>query len=292
MPEILSAKPIINQEVSMLKKRVSKLGEPPLLKVILVGSNSESLLYVNNKVAFCKRINVKCEIVNVEESISKEGFVKLVSKEAQSTKVTGLLVQLPLPNQLKEIEYNKLIPPEKDVDGFTDKNIFSLYINKNQDVDYYHIPCTPSGILKLADYYGIKFSGKKVTIIGRSLIVGKPLSLLLTNKNATVTLCHSKTKDLELITKSSDIIITAIGLPNFLEPKHLSDHHNQIVIDVGINRLNKKTVGDVNYELVKNKVKSITPVPGGVGPMTVLSLANNLVRAAEYLCSHSSGKEK
>jgi len=282
MSVILYAKPIVEREIENLKQRVKSLILKPTLKVILVGNNPSSILYVNNKLSFCKKINANCEIVRVEESISKDDFIKLVKEIAEDPTVTGLLVQLPVPDHLKDIEYSSLIPPLKDVDGFTEKNIFSLYNDKAHNKSIALPPCTPAGIVKMAEYYGTDFSGKNVVILGRSLIVGKPLSLLLTNKNATVTLCHSKTTNLSKITKSADIIISAMGNPHFITKDFISATKDQVIFDVGISRLNNKTVGDVNFQEVSALVSAITPVPGGIGPMTILSLANNLVTTTEY----------
>ena len=282
MSEIFFAKPIVNDEIENLKKRVQKLKARPCLKVILVGNNPSSIIYVNNKLSFCKKINADCEIVKVDEKITKDSFIKLVREIAKDPSVSGLLVQLPVPEQLKDIEYSTLIPAEKDVDGFTQKNIFSLYNEKARKNIVSLIPCTPAGIVKMAKFYQVSFEGKNVIIIGRSLIVGKPLSLLLSNLNATVTLCHSKTKNLKALTQQADIIISAMGQPNFIDANYFNESKSQIVFDVGISRLNGKIVGDVKFDQVKEKVKAITPVPGGIGPMTILSLANNLVTAAEH----------
>ena len=290
MSEIFYAKPIVDDEIEKLKSRVLNLPQKPSLKVILVGNNPSSLIYVNNKLNFCKKINADCEIIKVDEKISKDSFIELVREIAQDKKVSGLLVQLPVPEQLKDIEYSTLIPPEKDVDGFTQKNIFSLYNEKARKNTVSLIPCTPAGIVKMANFYNISFTGKNVVIIGRSLIVGKPLSLLLSNLDATVTLCHSRTKDLKNITKNADIIISAMGQPQLIDSSYISEKCDQIIFDVGISRYEDKIVGDVNFEDVKNKVKAITPVPGGIGPMTILSLANNLVSAAEHLQNLEKGK--
>ena len=204
--------------------------------------------------------------MKVDEQITKDDFLRLVKDLANEKEVNGLLVQLPVPEHLKDIEYSSLIPYEKDVDGFTEKNIFSLYNEKARKNKVALIPCTPAGIVKMAEYYGVNFEGKSVAILGRSLIVGKPLSLLLTSKNATVTLCHSKTRNLKEITKSVDIIISAMGVPHFITSDYISQNKEQIIFDVGISKLDDKTVGDVNFDDVKNNVKAITPVPGGIGP--------------------------
>jgi len=282
MSEILSAKSLVETEVIRLKERVSRLNKSPLLKVILVGNNPSSMLYVNNKLRFCKKINAMCDIIKVKEDITKNEFIRIIRDISQEEGVTGLLVQLPLPEHISDVEYNSIIPSEKDVDGFTEANIFSLYNVKANSNKISLPPCTPAGIVKIAEHYGIEFEGKNVVIIGRSLIVGKPLSLMLLSKNATVTVCHSKTKNLKRLTLAADIIISAMGKPHFINKDYISKKNNQIIIDVGISRLNNKTVGDVKFEEVKGIVRAITPVPGGIGPMTILSLANNLVTAAEF----------
>ena len=282
MSDTFYAKPIVELEIEKLRLRASALKIKPSLKVLLVGNNPSSILYVNNKLRFCKKINAHCEIIKVKESVAKDDFIQMIKDISSDKNVTGLLVQLPLPNHLANIEYSSLIPSEKDVDGFTEKNIFSLY-NAKANINKISLPpCTPAGIVRMANFYGVNFSGKSVAILGRSLIVGKPLSLLLTNKDATVTLCHSKTANLKEITKSSDIIISAMGLPHFITKEFISNNKNQIIFDVGISRLNNKTVGDVEFEKVKHLVKGITPVPGGIGPMTILSLGHNLIATSEF----------
>ena len=282
MSEILYAKPIVEKEIENLKLRIKNLPQRPCLKVILVGDNPSSLIYVNNKLKFCQKINADCEIIRLDNNIEKDKFLSQIKKISADPQVHGLLIQLPLPSHLSDVNFNDYVAPEKDVDGFTEKNIFSLYNNKTKPEDFYHIPCTPAGIVEMANFYNIDFAGKNVVVIGRSLIVGKPLSLLLNKLNATVTMCHSKTKNLKEITRLADIIISAMGAPHFIDEEFLSSQKNQYIFDVGIKTFNNKTVGDVNFELVKHLVKGITPVPGGIGPMTILSLAKNLVKTAEY----------
>ena len=206
-------------------------------------------------------------------------FQNIILELAQDQKVHGLLVQLPLPKHLHKIDLKELIPAEKDVDGFHYLNLGKLIASNTSDS---FIPCTPKGILQLLNYNHISLEGKHAVIIGRSLIVGKPLSVLLTNHNATVTLCHSYTQNLERLTKEADIIFVAIGIPNFLGKTYLSNTKKQIIIDIGINtRPDKKLCGDVNFNEIQNLVEAITPVPGGIGPLTILSLTQNLLLAAE-----------
>lgn len=282
MAKILSAKPIVDNRIPILKKEsisLAKKGLKPSMKVILVGSNMASLLYIEHKKRLCEKINADFELIQLPVSTSPETIAQKINFYNNSPKTTGLFVQLPLPSHLANLDIPNLIHPLKDVDGFHPVNIHRLYSNCPQNS---LLPCTPKGILKLFKYYGIKPEGKKVVIIGRSLIVGKPLSLLMSNQNATITLCHSKTKDLIQHTKSSDIIISAVGKAHFINTEFLSREKNQILIDVGINKDSQgKLCGDMNFEEVKDYCQSITPVPGGIGPLTVLSLMENLILATE-----------
>jgi methylenetetrahydrofolate dehydrogenase (NADP+)/methenyltetrahydrofolate cyclohydrolase len=202
------------------------------------------------------------------------------------TSVTGCFVQLPVPDHLQDINITELINPKKDVDGFHSKNIIALYNN-----DPNLVSCTPKGIVELLKFYHISIESKNITIIGRGFIVGKPLALLLQAHNATVTLCHSKTTDIKKYTRSADIIISAIGKPKFLTSDFLGQNKDQIVIDVGINRDEQNSLcGDVDYDEVVNKVQAITPVPGGVGPMTVYSLINNLIQATKNILNEKKNE--
>lgn len=279
----LKASPIIKKHLKTLRLRVNELkekGVTPQLKVILVGQNPASVIYTENKKKFCEKIGASCEIIKLEETISADDFVKKTAEIAADKNVHGCLIQLPLPRQLSQLNVGELIPSEKDVDGFHSENLIALL--KNQHSNTALAPCTPKGIMTLLDFYNIDVAGKNIAIIGRSLIVGKPLALMLTNKNATVTLCHSATANIEKHTQQADIIITAMGQAKFLKRAHLSDKGHQIVIDVGMNKWsNDETCGDVDFQDVAQHVQAITPVPGGVGKMTILSLAQNLLQAAE-----------
>lgn len=279
----LTAAPLVEHSLEELKAQTKTLvsrGVTPSMKVILVGSNPASLIYTRNKKRFCEKFGALCEIINIDETITPENFIQEVQSIANDDSVHGCFVQLPLPKQLSHINVGELIPPNKDVDGFSGHNINALFmgdIGKNS-----LLPCTPKGIISLLEFNDIKISGKNVTIIGRSHIVGRPLSLLFTNHDATVTLCHSRTKNLIEHTKSADIIVSAVGIPRFLTKKYLNESKNQILIDVGINHDEDGLLcGDMDFENVKDHVASISPVPGGVGPLTILCLAQNLIQAAQ-----------
>jgi methylenetetrahydrofolate dehydrogenase (NADP+) / methenyltetrahydrofolate cyclohydrolase len=279
MTQVLYSKPIVSQEINGLKDDISKLSQKPNLKVVLIGNNPSSKIYVKRKKEFCEKIGALCEIIHEDESFSTQQLKNLLIEINNDKSVHGCLVQLPLPKKLDGFNFQELISPQKDVDGFHQKNIFSIYQKSAGD---FLLPCTPTGIIKLLDYYNINIEGKNIVIIGRSLIVGKPLSMMLSNLNATVTLCHSKSKNLKEHTRSAEIIVSAVGNPHFLTSDFFKNDKSQVVIDVGISSTkSNKISGDVDFEKVKNHVASITPVPGGIGPMTILSLAKNLVKSAQ-----------
>ncbi len=282
MSKLLNAKPIVEKSIDSLQKRCGQLkieGLEPKMAVILVGNSQASLTYIKNKKKLCQEIGASFELFHLDQNISEADFLKQVESINNDSKVTGFFIQLPLPKSLSHLNISKLVDPKKDVDGFHPNSSNALYLNKENAF----IPCTPKGILKLLSFYNLDIEGKNIVIIGRSLIVGKPLSLLLSNKNATVTLCHSKTKNIKQHTKNADIIISAVGNSKFLTAEYLSEN-KPVIIDVGINRdENDKLCGDIDFESVKDKVSAITPVPGGVGPLTVLSLMENLIQATENI---------
>lgn len=283
MTKILVAKPIADSKIDDLTQRCSRLrtqGLTPKMQVLLVGDNPASLLYINNKKKLCEKVGADFELQKLPKDVDRETFLATIDLMNKDTLTTGCFVQLPIPNHLKDIDVTELINPSKDVDGFGPNSILGLYKNKKHGF----IPCTPKGILALLDFYDIEVQGKNIVIIGRSQIVGKPLSLLLANKNATVTLCHSQTVNLPLHTKQADIIITATGNANYLTKDFIRNDKSQVVIDVGISKSKRgKTTGDVDFENIKEDLFAITPVPGGVGPLTVLSLIENLIVATENI---------
>ncbi|MFL5783403.1 MAG: bifunctional 5,10-methylenetetrahydrofolate dehydrogenase/5,10-methenyltetrahydrofolate cyclohydrolase [Bacteriovoracaceae bacterium] len=279
---ILSAKPCVETVKVDLKKRCDSLkarGCTPAMSVVLVGDNPASLSYIKNKKKLCEEVGAKFTLHQLSPGISSEDFLKTVQGLNNDPATHGIIIQLPVTDQLAVLDLPQLVIPSKDIDGFHGENTRKLF-EGSTDMKLL-LPCTPKGVVNLLKYYGHDVAGKHVVILGRSLIVGKPLSLLLTNLNATVTLAHSKTKNLEQFTKTADIVVAAIGRGHFLDRTYFDPNRNTVVIDVGMNSLNGKLVGDVHTEDVKDVVRAISPVPGGVGPMTVLSLIENLITATE-----------
>ena len=259
----------IAAEVKMLK---NKTGKTPGLAVVLVGDDPASAVYVKNKNKTCKNIGFQSFEHILPENTSEDKLLNLINELNNDDQVNGILVQLPLPSHISSKTILVSINPQKDVDGFHLENVGRL-VSGNALFK----PCTPAGIIKLLDEYKIEIEGKNAVIIGRSNIVGKPVSFLLLERNATVTICHSRTKDLPSITRSADILIAAIGKPNFVSLDMVKN--NAVVIDVGINRLDGKLVGDVDFASVSKQASLITPVPGGVGPMTIAMLMENTLQA-------------
>lgn len=241
------------------------------LAVVLVGDNPASQAYVKNKEKACLKSGIKSVTYQLPAEITQAALEKTVLNLVKDKMVHGILVQLPLPKQIDPNAVLKLIPSEKDVDGLTDLNISYLAQNKAGIV-----PCTAQGVVDLLNYYNIPIEGQNITIIGRSVLAGKPLAFLLTNLNATVTLCHSKTKNLANITKQADIVICAVGAAKFLKKDMVTE--NSIVIDVGINKTDMGLCGDADFENLVDYVKAITPVPGSCGLCTVSALMKNVVR--------------
>lgn len=245
------------------------------LAVIMVGDDKASQIYVKNKSKACQEIGIKFEEYFLGNDIKQEELIELIQKLNLDKSINGILLQSPIPKSLDINEAFRIILPEKDVDGFNPINVGKLCLNQETFVS-----CTPYGIMKMFEEYDIDLTGKNVTILGRSNIVGKPLIQCCLNKNATVTVCHSKTKDLKEHTKNADIVISAIGKAKFVTADMIKD--GAVVIDVGINRDESgKIIGDVDFEKVSSKASYITPVPGGVGPMTIAMLMNNVIKATK-----------
>ena len=259
----------IAAEVKILK---NKTGKTPGLAVVLVGDDPASAVYVKNKNKTCKNIGFQSFEHILPENTSEDKLLNLINELNNDDQVNGILVQLPLPSHISSKTILVSINPQKDVDGFHLENVGRLVTG-----NALFKPCTPAGIIKLLDEYKIEIEGKNAVIIGRSNIVGKPVSFLLLERNATVTICHSRTKVLPSITRSADILIAAIGKPNFVSLDMVKN--NAVVIDVGINRLDGKLVGDVDFTSVSKQASLITPVPGGVGPMTIAMLMENTLQA-------------
>ena len=279
-PILLKAQAVRSQGIPDIKARVKKLrrqGIVPGLRVVLVGKDPASVLYTDNKKAFIESLGGRCRIINLSEAVTEGAFLGLLEEATEDPLAHGVFVQFPLPPHLSRLDVASHIPARKDVDGLSPANTYKLLAGHREAL----LPCTPKGIVMLLGHYGIELEGKRACVIGRSRIVGRPLALLLINRNATVTLCHSRTRDMEEITRASDLIVTAIGQENFLGRQHIGDRA-PVVVDVGINRgSDGKLCGDVDFEAVAPLTRAITPVPGGVGPMTVFALAQNLLQAAE-----------
>lgn len=261
-----------------LKKNIAraneKYGKVFKLTVIIAGNDPASEIYVQNKEKACLSVGIVSDTIKLPENVTNEELQKVVSAAANDETVDGILVQLPLPKGLDETAALALIPPEKDVDGFSEVNIGRLTQFKKGSSR----ACTPAGMMKLLDYYGVELEGKHAVVVGRSNIVGKPMALMLLERNCTVTICHSKTKDLQKYTKEADILVCAAGRKHLITADMVKE--GAVVLDAGINRgEDKKIYGDVDFDAVCDKVDLITPVPGGVGPMTITTLLLNTYEA-------------
>lgn len=275
MVEILDGKKLRDKILEQLKVKIEKFETKPTLVVILVGENPASKIYVNNKKKTAEKLGINSEVINYPLNVSEEELLQKIEELNNDKSVTAILVQLPLPEHISKENIMNAILPEKDVDGFTPYNFGKLFSGEVPTV----YPCTPKGILLLLDEYGINIEGEHVVIVGRSNIVGRPLSQMLLNRNATVTICHSITKNLTEIIKTADVLISAVG-KNIIEGKMLKS--NCVVVDVGIFKdENGKTRGDVDFESSSKVASYISPVPGGVGPMTIASLMLNTVELFE-----------
>ncbi len=260
---ILDGKKLAEKITKELKEKINSLAKKPTLAVILANDNPSSKIYVNNKQKKCAQLGIISKLYKFEENTREEEITALIKKLNEDKNVNGILVQLPLFNHLSENKITNSIEPIKDVDGFCELNTGKLFTNSNP----YCVPCTPKGIIKLLKEYNIELVSKNALVIGRSNIVGKPLAALLLNENATVCIAHSKTKNLKEICLNSDIIIAATGIPHLVTSDMVKK--GTVVVDVGISKLEGKIIGDVDFENVKDKASYITPVPGGVGPMTI-----------------------
>ena len=277
MYKIIDGKELAKKIRNDLKIEVEKIkqeGINPKFAVILVGDDKASKIYVKNKTKACIELGIEFEEILLEENIQMQELLNIIENLNNREDIHGILLQSPISSHLDINEAFRTIKPEKDVDGFNPVNVGKLSLNQDCFVS-----CTPFGIIKMLENYNIEIEGKRAVVVGRSNIVGKPVSMCLSNKNATVTVCHSKTKDLKEITKTADILVVALGKPKFITQDMVKE--NAVVIDVGINRTEDGIVGDVDFENVKEKTSYITPVPGGVGPMTIAMLMNNVIKAAK-----------
>ncbi len=267
----------IREDLAKEVVEIKKKGTNPKLAVIMVGEDKASKVYVRNKSKACEEVGIEYEEFLLKDSIEMDELLNLIDKLNNDKTVHGILLQSPIPKHLNIKEAFNRIDYKKDVDGFNPINVGKLTIGEDA-----FISCTPFGVIKMLEHYNIPIEGKNAVIIGRSNIVGKPLIQCLLNKNATVTVCHSKTKNIEEITKKADILIAALGVAKFVKADMVKD--GAVVIDVGINRNEEgKLVGDTDFENIKDKASYITPVPGGVGPITIAMLMNNVVKASKNL---------
>lgn len=280
MEKIIDGKKIAENIYSQLEKEIiefKKKGNIITLAVIIVGENAASKIYVSNKKKICEKIGINSQIFHLYNETTEENLLNLIRKLNIDPKINGILVQLPLPKHINEKKIIEQIDPIKDVDGFHYNNIGKL-VTHNAYSDYMLLPCTPAGVMELLNFENINLSGKHCVIINRSNIVGKPLSMLMLKLDATVTICHSKTQNLKAICQSADVIVSAVGKINFITKDMVKS--GAVLIDVGINRdENGKVCGDVDFKNVKDISSFITPVPGGVGPMTISMLMKNTVKA-------------
>lgn len=274
MAQLIDGKLISQQIKDELKEEVAQLKEQgivPCLAVIQVGKDPASSVYVNNKKKACAYIGMESLSYEVEDSITQEELLNIIDELNHNEQVHGILVQLPLPKHIDENAIIQAISPAKDVDGFHPETVGNMCIGTKG-----FLPCTPAGVIQLLKRSNIEIAGKECVIVGRSNIVGKPMAMLLLRENGTVTITHSRTKDLKEVTKRADILVVAIGKPKFITGEYVKE--GAVVIDVGIHRNeNNKLCGDVDFDDVVEKASAITPVPGGVGPMTIAMLMNNCV---------------
>ncbi len=278
--ELLDGKALSVQLIDSVKDEAEKL--KPTLAVILVGENPASLTYVKNKKKACEHAGIEYKEINLPDTISQEDLLKEVNNLNEDSDVNGFIIQMPLPDQISVPEIIRAIDPKKDVDGFHAYNLGKMFLSPDfEDLP----PATPSGIVKLLDYYNIPIRGQEVVVVGHSNHVGKPIGTMMLNRNATVTTCHIYTKDLASHTKQADILIVAVGKINLITEDMVKD--GVVIVDVGINRTDEgKLCGDVDFENVSKKASFITPVPGGVGPMTIAALILNTISAAKRQASN------
>ena len=265
---ILDGKAVRNSILSELKEKIEKEENKVGLAIIYVGHNDASDVYVKNKLKYAKEVGIDAIVYNMSKDTTEKSLYNLIFDLNCDPRVHGIILQSPIPDHLNFDRISNFIDSSKDVDGFTTDSVYANYTKEEG-----FIPCTVKGIIRLLEYYNIPIEGKNVVIVGRGLIVGKPLALSMLNLNATVTIAHSKTTNLKDVCKNADILISAVGKPGLIKEDFVKE--GAIVIDVGINKVDDKLVGDVQFDKVKDKCSYITPVPGGVGPMTIAMLLEN-----------------
>ena len=271
---ILDGKKVRDEILAKIKKKITKENLKIKLAIILVGDDEASKIYIKNKEKYCKLVGITVEKYLLAADTQESEVINLIKRLNNDTSVTGIILQSPVPKAINFDKCSSLIDYKKDVDGFTQHNIYNLYLGKKCI-----LPCTVKGIIRLLDYYKIVISGANIVIVGRGNIVGHPLSLALQNLDATVTVAHSKTKNLGDITKNADILISATGVPHLIDENMIKP--GSVVVDVGISRIDGNIVGDVDFAKVKDIAEYITPNPGGVGPMTVAMIIDNLIEMKE-----------
>lgn len=286
MGKLISGKEVSTSIRAKIKEEAQKLrddyGIQPGLAVILVGNDPASQIYVRNKQKACEEVGFHAFEYRLNENSTQEQLLDLIGVLNKDNKVHGILVQLPLPDHIDPQTVINTISPEKDVDAFHPINVGKIMLG-----DYEFLPCTPAGVMELIDSTGVEISGKNCVVVGRSNIVGKPMAMLLLHRNATVTICHSRTKNLAEVCAGADILVSAVGKAHFITADMVKE--GAMVIDVGMNHdENGKLCGDVEFSTVEPKSSYITPVPGGVGPMTITMLMKNTLRAAELKCTKSA----
>lgn len=273
MAQRLEGKKVAESVYSQILLDVSLLSVVPKLTVVLVGNDPASETYVRTKAKKCQSLGLQSETVHFPADVSEETLVQQIQTLNADPTTHGVLVQLPLPQHLNKHRVFEVLDPLKDVDGLTAANAGLLALGRPR-----FVPCTPLGVMEMLKFYGISVAGKRAVILGRSDIVGKPMAQLLLNENATITVCHSRSRDVELICKEADVLVAALGKPKWVGPAMVKP--GAVVIDVGIHRIDGHLCGDVDFEAVENQCQAISPVPGGVGPMTIAMLMKNLVLAA------------
>lgn len=270
---LLDGKKLRDELLIKYKEEIKNKNLKIKLAIIEVGENEASKIYIKNKIKYCSEVGIETEVYNLDNDTNENELIDLINKLNNDKNVTGIILQSPIPAHLDFDKCSSLIDSNKDVDGFTLTNVYNLYLNKKSI-----LPCTVKGIIKLLEHYNISIEGANIVIVGRGNIVGKPLALALENRNATVTLCHSKTKNLINYTKQADILVAAAGSPNLIKKDMVKK--NSVLIDVGVNRIDGKIVGDIDKD-VYDIVSYVTPNPGGVGPMTVAMIIDNLIEMKE-----------
>ena len=275
MAVILDGKAVSERRLELLREAIDESGLSPRLATILVGDDPASALYVRMKHQACERVHIGSINVTLPVDATTERVVEAVRKLNADPEISGILVQLPLPGGIDQEAVIEAVSPEKDVDGFHPCNIGRLVSGRPR-----FAPCTPLGIMNLLGEYGIELAGRRAVVVGRSIDVGRPMAALLLNADATVTVCHSRTNDLASVTREADLVVAAVGRPRFITEEMVGQ--GTTVVDVGTNRVDGRLVGDVDFEAVRERAAAITPVPGGVGPMTIATLMENTFAAARH----------